>query len=70
MIALTDSQLATARLLAAMPVVSLQPRICSGIYRDTLTAGDTRIVRIRLDWGQRFTYLVTTAAQAAIQLFG
>jgi LysR family transcriptional regulator, mexEF-oprN operon transcriptional activator len=33
-IALTDSQLATARLLAAMPAVSLQPRIYSGIYRD------------------------------------
>ncbi|MDN4055425.1 LysR family transcriptional regulator [Massilia sp. YIM B02763] len=33
-IALSDSQLATARLLATMPVVSLQPRIYSGIYRD------------------------------------
>jgi DNA-binding transcriptional LysR family regulator len=32
-IALTDSQLATARLLATMPVVSLQPRIYSAIYR-------------------------------------
>lgn len=34
LVALTDSQLATARLLATMPVVSLQPRIYSGIYRD------------------------------------
>jgi LysR family transcriptional regulator, mexEF-oprN operon transcriptional activator len=33
LIALTDSQMATARLLATMPVVSLQPRIYSCIYR-------------------------------------
>lgn len=33
-IALTDSQLATARLLATLPAVSLQPRLYSAIYRD------------------------------------
>ncbi len=33
LVALTDSQMATARLLATMPVVSLQPRIYSSIYR-------------------------------------
>jgi DNA-binding transcriptional LysR family regulator len=34
LVALTDSQLATARLLATMPVVSLQPSIYTGIYRN------------------------------------
>lgn len=46
LIALTDSQLATARLLASMPVVSLQPRIYSCIYR---TMPDMMVTPLEID---------------------
>lgn len=42
------------------------PLLADGIYRDRVGAGDTRVVRVRLGWGQRLSYLVTTAARAGV----
>lgn len=37
------------------------PVLGSGIYRDSLEPTDVHIVRIHLDWGQRFSYAVTAS---------
>ncbi|GAB2463114.1 hypothetical protein [Jatrophihabitans fulvus] len=39
------------------------PLIGSGVYGDTLDGDDFHVVRVHLDWGQRFAYRVTFAGR-------
>jgi len=46
------------------------PRIASGTtYTDTVVTGDSRYFRIPLQWGQRFTYLLSPTGPAQPALF-
>lgn len=46
------------------------PQVSSGVtYSDTVVTGENRYFRIPLQWGQRFTYLLTPAAESAPELF-
>ncbi len=39
------------------------PVLAPGSYRDSVTTGETRYFRVRLDWGQRLAYRVQVPAQ-------
>ncbi|SHG67554.1 hypothetical protein SAMN05443575_2523 [Jatrophihabitans endophyticus] len=43
------------------------PLVPTGIYRDSLAAGDVRIVRVRLGWGQRLAFSLTAPARAGVE---
>lgn len=42
------------------------PVLAPGRYRDTIVAGQTRYVRIHLEWGQRFSYLFQSDSVPAL----
>jgi Ca-activated chloride channel homolog len=39
------------------------PVLAAGSYRDSITTGETRYFRVRLDWGQRLAYRMTVPTQ-------
>lgn len=45
------------------------PLLRPGTYSDTIVTGQTRYVRIHLNWGQRFTYLISSSHVPSIDTF-
>jgi Ca-activated chloride channel homolog len=52
-----------AQLVEAGTSFNDAPALAPGSYRDSITTGETRYFRVRLDWGQRLAYRITLPTQ-------